>query len=101
MHTTTDQDRAALSRVHAALLPIIKLSVAHMAGITPSAASRLLQDLSSTNKFGGVGLSLIDQRVDDFDQRYMRSYLSEWGRALVQKIVGEMDRDCRNLGEAA
>jgi hypothetical protein len=29
---------------------------------------------------------------DDFDQRYMRSYLSEKGRVLVRTIVAAMDR---------
>ena len=111
--TTTDQERAALSRVHSALLPIIAVSptpvslsmimsfitvatkegrtvkdVAGITGLTQSATSRLLMDLSRRNKFGGTGLGLIEQRVDDHDPRYMRNYLSETGRALVRKMVG-------------
>jgi hypothetical protein len=79
MQSTTDQERAALSRVHAALLPIIEISptpvslamittfiaaatkdgrtvkdVAGITGLTQSATSRLLMDLSRTNKFGGA-----------------------------------------------
>jgi hypothetical protein len=46
-------------------------------------------DLSRRNKFGGEGLGLIEQRVDDRDPRYMRNYLSEPGRALVRKMVGD------------
>jgi DNA-binding MarR family transcriptional regulator len=67
---------------------VVELS--KLSGLTPSAMSRLLEDLSIKNKFGGVGLGLVQRRVDDFDSRYMRSYLSENGRALVQKIVGAM-----------
>jgi hypothetical protein len=70
-----------------------------MAKNTPSATGRLLADLTLVNKFGGVGLGLVEQRVDDFDQRHMRSYLSEKGRALVRQIVAEMDR--RQAREAA
>jgi DNA-binding MarR family transcriptional regulator len=120
MQNITNEERAAISSIHAALLPIIKLTsktspislsliltlllVAKHEGktvrelsiasdaLSPSAVSRLLADLSQTNKVGGIGLGLINQRVDDFDSRYMRSYLSEKGRALVQKIVSEMDR---------
>jgi DNA-binding MarR family transcriptional regulator len=111
--TTTDQERDALSRIHAALLPIIAVSptpvslsmimsfltvatkegrtvkdIAGITGLTQSATSRLLMDLSRRNKFGGTGLGLIEQRVDDHDPRYMRNYLSETGRALVRKMVG-------------
>ena len=114
MQSTTDQERAVLSRVHAALLPIIEMSptpvslamittfiavatkegrtvkdVAGITGLTQSATSRLLMDLSRRNKFGGTGLGLIEQRVDDFDPRYMRNYLSEKGRALVRTMVGD------------
>jgi len=76
---TTDQERTAISRVHAALRPFLKLStpaspismslivttllvavhegktvreLAKMAGVTQSAASRILLDLSTTNKMG-------------------------------------------------
>jgi hypothetical protein len=51
--------------------------------------SRLLMDLSRRNKFGGTGLGVIEQRVDDHDSRYMRNYLSERGHALVRKMVGD------------
>jgi DNA-binding MarR family transcriptional regulator len=117
--TISTQERDSISKVHAALLPIIKLAtrtspislsliltlllvakhegktvveLSKMSGLNPSATSRLLADLSHKNKFGGTGLGLINQRVDDFDARYMRSYLSEKGRALVRQIAGEMDR---------
>jgi len=118
--TITTEERSAISSVHAALLPIIKLTtkespislsliltlllVAKHEGktvrelsvasdaLSPSAVSRLLADLSQVNKTGGVGLGLITQRHDDFDSRYLRSYLSERGRSLVQKIASEMDR---------
>jgi DNA-binding MarR family transcriptional regulator len=119
MPSTTDHERSTLRSVHAALLPIIRLrgktspislslilslllvathegktvrELSSLAGITASAASRLLADLSSVNKIGGAGLGLVEQRVDDMDGRYMRSYLSDNGRALVSKIVAEMDR---------
>lgn len=121
--TTTDQERAALSRVHAALLPVIALSptplslsmiltfltvatkegrtvkeVSGITGVTQSATSRLLMDLSRRNKFGGVGLGLIEQRADDHDPRYMRNYLSEPGRALVRKwsAIGRSGRRRRS-----
>jgi len=63
-----------------------------MADISPSAVSRLLDDLSDVNSFGGAGHGLIDRRVDDHDQRYQRAYLSAKGRALVRQIAGAMDR---------
>jgi DNA-binding MarR family transcriptional regulator len=111
--TTTDHERSALSSVYTALLPLAEMGPTPMSlsmaltfltvatregktvkdihqitGLTQSSTSRLLMDLSRRNKFGGVGLGLIEQRVDDNDTRYMRNYLSETGRALVRKMVG-------------
>jgi DNA-binding MarR family transcriptional regulator len=114
---TTDQERSALSCVYAALLPLVEMSPTPMSlsmaltfltvatregktikdiykitGLTQPATSRMLMDLSRRNKFGGAGLGLIEQRVDDHDPRYMRNYLSEPGRALVRKMVGDPPR---------
>jgi DNA-binding MarR family transcriptional regulator len=113
------QEYAAIASLHAGLLPIIRLTtktnplplsmvlslllvakhpgktvreLAKMADISPNSASRLLNDLSDVNSFGGAGHGLIYRRVDDVDSRYMRAYLSEKGRALVRQIAGEMDR---------
>ena len=124
----TPQEYAAISSIHAGLLPIIRLTtktnplplsmvlslllvakhpgktvreLAKMADISPNSASRLLNDLSDTNSFGGAGYGLIERRVDDHDQRYMKAYLSEKGRALVRQIAGEMDRSRRPVREAA
>jgi hypothetical protein len=44
--------------------------IAGLVGMSASTVGKLLMDLSSRNRAGGVGLSLIEQRVDDFDQRY-------------------------------
>lgn len=115
----TLQEHAAIASVHAGLIPIIKLAtktspislaiiltlllvsknegrtvreLAKVADVSPSAMSRILADLSSENKWGGQGLGLIEQRVDEKDSRFMRSYLSVQGRALIRTIAAAVDR---------
>jgi DNA-binding MarR family transcriptional regulator len=119
--TTTDEERAALSTLDSALRPFRELhtstsplpfsllltflliarnegqtavDLARAAGITQGALSRQLADLSDVNRHGGVGLGLVESRVEIHDRRYTRTVLTEKGRALVR-------RDCRRDAGAA
>jgi hypothetical protein len=59
------------------------------AGITQSATSRQLADLGSKNRDGGVGLNLIEQRVEGI---FTRNSLTPQGRALARRMAGALDR---------
>jgi DNA-binding MarR family transcriptional regulator len=114
-NTIADEDRSALSTLAATLRPFRELASAsqtHMpislvatfllvatkegrtvselakaAGITLAKMSRQLADLSDVNRYGAAGLGLIEQRVEIHDRRFMRSRLTEKGRALVRQIA--------------
>jgi DNA-binding MarR family transcriptional regulator len=117
---TTDEDKAALSTLAAALRPFRELGsalqmqmpvsvvatfllvaqkegrtvseLAKSAGVTLAKMSRQLADLSDVNRYGAPGLGLIEQRVELYDRRFMRSRLTEKGRALARQIAGALGR---------
>jgi DNA-binding MarR family transcriptional regulator len=63
---------------------------AKLADTSINSMSRQLADLSDTNRHGGAGMGLIQQRVDLQDGRYQRSTLTVKGGALVRTITGAM-----------
>jgi DNA-binding MarR family transcriptional regulator len=127
IQSTADEDRSALSTLASALRPFRELgsvSQTHMpvslvsafllvaqkegrtvselakaAGVTLAKMSRQLADLSDVNRYGAPGLGLIEQRVELYDRRFMRSRLTPKGAALVRRIASEMQG--RRMAEAA
>ena len=75
------------------------VDLARAAGITQGALSRQLADMGQTNRHGGVGLGLVEQRVEIHDRRYTRTVLTEKGGALVRRIASEMQG--RRMAQAA
>jgi DNA-binding MarR family transcriptional regulator len=123
---TTDEERAALATLDSALRPFRELhtstsplpfsllliflliakkegstavDLARAAGTTQGALSRQLQDLSDVNRHGGIGLGLVESRVELTDRRYTRIRLTEKGRGVVRKIAGAMQG--RRMAQAA
>jgi DNA-binding MarR family transcriptional regulator len=58
-------------------------------GLSQSVISRQLADLSIKNRIGGVGLNLIEQRVEGI---YTQNSLTPKGRELAMKMAGAIDR---------
>jgi hypothetical protein len=58
-------------------------------GINQSVISRQLADLSIKNRIGGVGLNLVEQRIEGI---YTQNSLTPKGRELAMKMAGAMDR---------
>jgi DNA-binding MarR family transcriptional regulator len=117
-NTIADEDRSALSTLAQALRPFRELGsvsqsqmpvslvstfllvankegrtvseLANAAGISLAKMSRQLADLSDVNRYGAPGLGLIEMRVEIHDRRFMRSRLTEKGRAFARQIAGAM-----------
>ncbi len=68
--------------------------LAKAAGISLAKMSRQLADLSDVNRYGAPGLGLIEMRVELYDRRFMRSRLTEKGRAF-------READCERDGTKA
>ena len=116
---TTDE-RSGLSNLAAALKPFRELSrsivgampvsivqtfllvamkedctvteLAQAAGVSTGTMSRQLADLSSVNRYGEVGLGLIEQHVQIYDRRHTKNRLSVKGRAFAHRIAGAMEQ---------
>jgi hypothetical protein len=58
-------------------------------GINQSVISRQLADLSIKNRIGGVGLNLIEQRVEGI---YTMNSLTPKGRELAMRMAGAIER---------
>jgi DNA-binding MarR family transcriptional regulator len=127
MQSIADEDRSALSTLAATLRPFRELasvSQTHMpislvatfllvatkegrtvsdlakaAGISLAKMSRQLADLSDVNRYGAPGLGLIEQRVEIYDRRFMRSRLTPKGVALVRQIAHALQG--RRMDQAA
>jgi hypothetical protein len=58
-------------------------------GISQSVISRQLADLSIKNRIGGVGLNLIEQRIEGI---YTMNSLTPKGRDLAMRMAGAIER---------
>jgi DNA-binding MarR family transcriptional regulator len=113
-----NQDRSALSHLAAALLPFKEIclaekqsmpptivstflavarkegqtvsELARAANVSMATMSRQLSDLTTVNRYGAIGLGLIEQRFDLDDQRYQRSYLTTKGVAFSRRVAMAM-----------
>jgi DNA-binding MarR family transcriptional regulator len=63
---------------------ISQTEVAHLIGLSRSGVQRAFARLSKKGSDGKAGYGLIDVRVDVWDMRYRRAYLSAKGQQFAQ-----------------
>jgi DNA-binding MarR family transcriptional regulator len=109
MQSIDEQDKDALASLSRAILTVAPMplpllntfitvakrgritvaDLAREAGLTQSATSRQLQDLSIRNRDGGAGLNLIEQRIEGI---FTLNSLTPKGHELARKMAGELRR---------
>jgi DNA-binding MarR family transcriptional regulator len=115
MSIISNEDQAALSALSAAVAPFRQLNdaaplplsllltfinvakagritvndLSKAVGISQSAITRQLQEMSSRNRFGADGLNLIEQRIEGV---YTMNSLTPKGQALARRMAGALDR---------